>query len=307
MHVVHGLKAVVAGALVVLTAIGVHLGAQGGQPPAGAQGGGPPGPGGQAGRGQTYPQFQRPLADPAVLARGAALYGIRCAGCHGVDLRGGDQGGPNLLRSEVVLMDQKGEGIIPIVQNGRQSPGMPGMAPVPLPPDDILAVAEYIHSVLANAGRQGRPPLSSTPPVLNVLVGDIEAGRAYFTAKCSSCHSVTADLQGIATRVPDPKQLQNLWVSGGGGGRGGSPASDSRAVRVTVTPAAGAPVEGRLVRADDFVVTLVQDDGTRRSFRRQGDEPKVDLRDPLAAHRALVPGYTDTDMHNVTAFLAVIK
>ena len=37
--------------------------------------------------------------------------------------------------------------------------------------------------VLANAGRQGRPPLSSTPPVLNVLVGDIEAGRAYFTAK----------------------------------------------------------------------------------------------------------------------------
>ena len=37
--------------------------------------------------------------------------------------------------------------------------------------------------VLANAGRQGRPPLSSTPPVLNVLVGDIEAGGAYFTAK----------------------------------------------------------------------------------------------------------------------------
>jgi cytochrome c oxidase cbb3-type subunit 3 len=285
MRVGHGLKTSAAGAFVMLTAIGVQLGAQGGQRPA-------------------YPQFQRPPADPAVIARGSALYGIRCAGCHGVDLRGGDQGGPNLLRSEVVLMDQKGEGIIPIVQNGRQSPGMPGMPAVPLPPDDILAVAEYIHSVLANAGRQGRPPLSSTPPVLNVLVGDIEAGRAYFTAKCSSCHSVTADLKGIAARVPDPKALQNLWVSGG---RGGGQASDSRAVRVTVTPAAGAPVEGRLVRVDDFVVTLEQDDGTRRTFRRQGDEPKVDVRDPLAAHRALVPGYTDKDMHNVTAFLAVIK
>ena len=90
-------------------------------------------------------------------------------------------------------------------------------------------------------------------------------------------------------------------------GRGGSPASESRAVRVTVTPAAGAPVEGRLLRIDDFVVTLVQDDGTRRTFRRNGDEPKVDVRDPLAAHRALVPGYTDKDMHNVTAFLSVIK
>ena len=286
MHVVHGLKAVAAGAFVVLTAIGVHLGAQG-QPPA-------------------YPQFQRPPADPAVVARGTALYGIRCAACHGADLRGGDQGGPNLLRSEVVLMDQKGEGIIPIIQNGRQSPGMPGMAAVPLPPDDMLAVAEYLHSVLANAGRQGRPPVSSTPPVLNVLVGDIEAGRVYFTAKCSGCHSVTADLKGIASRVTDPKALQNLWVSGGGG-RFGSGTAESRAVRVTVTPAAGAPVEGRLVRVDDFVVTLLQDDGTRRTFRRNGDEPRVDVRDPLAAHRALVPGYTDKDMHDVTAFLAVIK
>jgi len=140
--------------------------------------------------------------------------------------------------------------------------------------------------------------------MLNVLVGDIEAGRVYFTAKCSSCHSVTADLKGIGGRVPDPKALQNLWVSGG---RFGSASSGSRAVRVTVTPAAGVPVEGRLVRIDDFVVTLVQDDGTRRTFRRNGDEPRVDVRDPLAAHRALVPGYTDKDMHDVTAFLAVIK
>lgn len=305
MRVARGLKVLAASALVVLAAIGVQLGAQGGPPPAG-RGGGPPTPGGQ-GRGQTFPQFQRPPADPAVIARGAALYGIRCAGCHGADLRGGDMGGPNLLRSQVVLTDKNNESIVSIVQNGRQSPGMPGMPAIPLPPDDITAVAEYIHSVLARAGRQGRPPLSETPPVLNVLVGDIEAGRAYFNAKCSSCHSVTGDLRGIATRVSDPKQLQNLWVSGGGGGRGGGSATGSRAVRVTVTPAAGAPVEGRLVRIDDFIVTLEQDDGTRRTFRRNGDEPKVDVRDPLAAHRLLVPGYTDKDMHNVTAFLAAIK
>ena len=35
--------------------------------------------------------------------------------------------------------------------------------------------------------------------------------------------------------------------------------------------------------------------------------PRWTLRDPLAAHRALVPGYTDKNMHDVTAFLAVIK
>ena len=32
------------------------------------------------------------------------------------------------------------------------------------------------------------------------------------------------------------------------------------------------------MRIDDFVVTLMQDDGTRRTFARNGDEPKVDVK-----------------------------
>ena len=74
-------------------------------PPAGAaqqgRGGDPQrgGPGRQGG-GQraNFPQQQRAPGDPAVIARGRALYGVRCGACHGADLRGGDQGGPNLLR-----------------------------------------------------------------------------------------------------------------------------------------------------------------------------------------------------------------
>src|SRR6476646_1414521 len=41
------------------------------------------------------------------------------------DARGGENNGPNLLRSEVVLMDQKGEEIAQVVQNGRPDRGMP--------------------------------------------------------------------------------------------------------------------------------------------------------------------------------------
>ena len=58
-----------------------------------------------------FPQQQRPPGDPAVIARGRGFYGVPCTGCHGPDLRGGDQGGPNLLRSEIVLTDEKGEEI----------------------------------------------------------------------------------------------------------------------------------------------------------------------------------------------------
>src|SRR5260370_41226124 len=41
----------------------------------------------------SYPQ--RPPGDPAVVARGKALYGVHCNFCHGSDARGGE-GGPNL-------------------------------------------------------------------------------------------------------------------------------------------------------------------------------------------------------------------
>jgi cytochrome c oxidase cbb3-type subunit III len=270
-------------------------------------------PGG-AGRGPNFPQQQRPLADAAVLARGKGLYEANCSACHGIDLRGGQQGGPNLLRSQLVLSDKSGELIMPVVQGGRPNPpaGAPPMPPFPLPPDDIKAIAEYLHSVLAQAGRQGRPPEGEVVPPEKALVGDAAAGQAYVAATCSSCHSTSSDLKGLASRVADPRELQNLWVSGGGGGRGGrggggGGVGTQRPVTVTVTPGSGPRVEGRLVRIDDFIVVLMQDDGTRRTFLRKGDQPKVDVHDPSEAHRTLVAALADKDMHNVTAYLWSLK
>ena len=72
----------------------------------------------------------------------------------------GEQGGPNLLRSQLVLSDKNGELIMPVIQSGRPTPaaGAPPMPPFALPQDDLKAIAEYLHSVLARAGAQGRPP-----------------------------------------------------------------------------------------------------------------------------------------------------
>jgi cytochrome c oxidase cbb3-type subunit 3 len=314
-----------AAAMLLMMCIAVKLAAQGppaappppaGQAPAGRgapQGQGQP-PGGR-GRGvATFPAQQRPPGDPAVIARGKQLFEVNCRLCHGADLRGGDQGGVNLLRSNLVLTDQHGELILPVVHNGRQTPGMPPMPPFPqIPDDDVKAIAEYIHSVAATMRGQGNPPPGTEPVVLNILVGDANAGRAYFQAKCSSCHSATGDLQGLATRYADPVQLQNTWVAGGGGrgGRGGrgaaAGASRGRELRVIVTPASGQKVEGRLDRLDDFIVILTPADGVQRSFRRVGDVPKIEINDPLEGHRKLLPVYTDKDIHDVTAYLVTLK
>ena len=76
---------------------------------------------------------------------------------------------------------------------------------------------------------------------------------------------------------------------------------------VTVTLPSGEKVEGRLGRIDDFIVTLTDASEAPRTFRRNGDVPKVEVHDPVKPHKDLLPTYTDKDIHDVTAFLATIK
>lgn len=281
------------------------------QPPDEITGGGR-GAGGRAGgpgggrRGPNFPQQTRQLASDEVIARGKAVYSVNCTACHGADLRGGDQGGPSLLRSLAALSDQHGETVAPIIRGARQAQGMPGFN---LNDADVTAVAEFIHSVLAKVGSQARPPGAIDPSTLNVVVGDVAAGRTYFQGKCANCHSVSGDLKSIAAKYPDPRTLQSTWVSGGGGGgrggRGGGEGGKPSAVTVTLVD--GQKLEGVLIRKDDFIVTLRLPDGTRRSIAREGDKPKVEVHDPNEAHKKLVPTLDDKDMHDVTAYLATVK
>src|SRR5688572_3477044 len=98
-----------AGTLVLLMGIAVQIAAQRGAPPLPPAAGAPAAQTPATPRGNpnaTFPAQQRPPGDPALIARGNGLYGANCRLCHGADLRGGDQGGTNLLRSAVVLADQ---------------------------------------------------------------------------------------------------------------------------------------------------------------------------------------------------------
>lgn len=257
----------------------------------------------------TFPGKQRPPGDPAVIARGQALFGISCKACHGADLRGGDLGGPNLLRSALVLGDQAGEAIIPVVQKGRPaSQGGPPMPAFALPPADALAISEYIHSIVGRKVNQGGPPPQPEKP-LNILVGDPRRGAQYFTAHCQSCHSISGDLRGIATRISNPATLQDSWVAGR---RSGTPVPGVPATpptQVLVTLDSGGTLQGTLIHLDDFTVSLTTAQGQYRSFIRQGPQGvrAVQVRDPLQQHRQLLTQYTDQDMHDVTAYLATLK
>jgi len=263
--------------------------------------------GAQRGGVASFPAQQREPADPAVVAKGRSIYDTECRTCHGADLRGGEQGGSNLLRSATVLNDNNGELIQKVLQSTHK-----GRTPATgLGPDELGTLAAYVHSVLARAPGQGAPPPG--PAVeLKVLVGDARAGEQYFASRCASCHSPTGDLRGIGARDLSPVELQNLWVAGGRApvpkpGPRPAPMTTRRETTVAVTLPSGQTFEGRLERIDDFVVALTLADGTPKSFRRDGDRPKVEVRDPLETHRNLLPAYTDKDIHDVTAYLASLK
>lgn len=219
-------------------------------------------------------------------AQGKALYGVNCSFCHGSDARGGE-GGPNLLRSQVVLEDKDGELIAPVVANGRPKRGMPKFA---MTAAQVSEIAAYLHSFPVNTREPGRFPPSS------ILAGDAKAGEAYFNTKCAGCHSATGDLKGIASKITDPKSLQNTFIM------------PENAPPATVTvESSGGKVEGRLVLIDDFSVTLIEPDGHQLTLDRDGDEPKVEIHDPLQPHKDLLRSYTDRDIHNLTAYLATLK
>src|ERR1700674_4410724 len=118
---------------------------------------------------QGYPA--RPPGDPGAIERGKARYGVYCNFCHGSDARGGE-GGPNLLRSELVLNDRSGELIAPVVQNGRGE-----MPRLNLTSEQVSDIAAFIHSFRVGGYDASR----MVPP--SILVGDATAGQAVFKTK----------------------------------------------------------------------------------------------------------------------------
>jgi cytochrome c553 len=200
-----------------------------------------------------------------------------------------------------MLEDKDGELISPIVHGARVDKGMPR---IPIEDAQVKDIAAWLHSLRVE---------SRTDPnaeKINILTGDAKAGEAYFQKTCASCHSVTGDLKGIGTTFPDPKTLQQTWLLPGGGGRRrvvSTPGTHVPPTAVTVTLANGQKAEGELSSIDDFAVSLVEADGTYRTFARNGSLPTVELHDPLASHRKLFRTYADKDIHDLTAYLTTIK
>ncbi len=230
-----------------------------------------------------------PPPDKAAAERGAPLYQKNCSFCHGPQARGAE--GPNLITSDVVLGDDHGEHLVPFLKKGRPSLGMPSFASVS--DKDLADIAAFLHQQVYDVANRG------TYHVLNILVGDPAKGQAYVSAHCMSCH--TADsFAHIASKFRTPDQLQRGWVWPS------RPEDHSRDITATVKMPDGSSVSGRVTQIDDFRVTLVgSGDESHVIDRTAGVD--VALKDPLAAHQAMIMTLKNNDMHDVTAYLETLK
>src|SRR5215813_11075606 len=116
-----------------------------------------------------------PEPDPAAAKKGEPLYQENCAGCHGKDGRGAQA--PSLTRMPLVLHDEKGEKLAPVLKEGRQ--GMPSFPK--LSQDDAFLISQYLKlqiELAANRGLYG----ATYADLRSQVTGDAKKGEAYFQA-----------------------------------------------------------------------------------------------------------------------------
>jgi cytochrome c oxidase cbb3-type subunit III len=225
--------------------------------------------------------------DPAI-ERGHKQFEQSCGFCHGPDATGAR--GPDLVRSPLVAHDVKGDLIGSVIHQGRPDKGMPAM---PLTDEQVSDIAAFLHARASEALRSNRVPRGYSAE--KMLTGNADAGKTFFNGAggCNRCHSPSGDLAKVASKYsPIDLEAHMLYPEG-------------RHTTAVVTLPSGEQIKGPLVHADEFVVSLNDAAGWYRSFAR--DKVKVEVQDALAAHRELLGKLTQTDVHNLFAYLETLK
>ncbi len=226
---------------------------------------------------------------PALVEAGQARFLKECAFCHGRDAGGGEDG-PDLTRSKLVAEDRDGGQIGPVVRNGRPEKGMPRFT---VSDRELAELAAFIKTqkTLAESQKGGRRGVDKE----DLQTGNAEAGKKYFdgAGKCSSCHSSTGDLAGVAKRFEGLKLEQRFLYP-----------RDVKA-KIVVTLPSGETVSGVLAYQDEFNIALTDASGRYRAWAVNRVKFRIDA--PVEAHADLLTKYTDTDIHNLMAYLQTLQ
>ena len=235
--------------------------------------------------------------------RGKTLFEAQCGFCHGRDAMGGPTG-PDLTDSDLVAQDKNGDKIGPVVRSGRIDKGMP---PSGMPESDLRAVVAFIHAQKKKSDAQ--PGRRRKVTVADLQTGNAEAGRRYFEGPggCTRCHSATGDLAGLSNRYRGLALVQRMLYPTSTNALPLAPGEKAKPnpVKVTVTLPTGQTVTGSLAYRDEFTIGLKDASGWYRAWPAGAVKFTVD--DPMQAHADQLGKYTDDDIHNLVAYLQILR
>lgn len=181
-----------------------------------------------------------------------------------------------------------------MIKNGRPQAGMPGFPNLSL--EDIHNIAQFLKLQVELAANRGlyRQNFGN---VQNQVSGDAKKGEEFFKGAggCNTCHSVTGDLAKVGAKNSQAAQMQAkfLWPASAG------------PEKATVTTTNGETITGTIKRMDDFGISMTDSAGEYHYWPL--GHVNIQMEDKMAGHRALLPKYTDADIHNLTAYLLTLK
>jgi cytochrome c oxidase cbb3-type subunit 3 len=183
-------------------------------------------------------------------ADGRQTFESRCAGCHGLDGRGGERA-PDIA-STAKTQQRSGDELYQIIDRGMPGTGMPAFGPTGV---NIKNVVAYVRQL------QGKTDLAKLP-------GNAHKGRELFyrKARCSECHSVAglggfiaSELSGFG-RSRSPDEIRQAIVK---------PASANRlGGKMIVKLRDGKEYTGVVRNEDNFSLQLQSLDGDFHLFQK---------------------------------------
>jgi len=213
-------------------------------------------------------QEANPFAgDPMAVRAGRALFANRCAECHGADAKG--YSGPDLtvLWANGATDDR----VFRTIRDGVSGSIMPSSS---APDQEVWALVYWVKSI-------------STVPEPDTDIGDAEAGREVFEARCTRCHrvggeggSLGPELSLIGRVRTREALLRAIREPGVAAARGFRP--------VTLTTSEGERIGGNVKAEDAFSIQVMDTRQELRGFR------KADLSEIVREEGSLMPAFTES-------------
>ncbi len=183
-------------------------------------------------------------------ADGKQVFESRCAGCHGLDGRGGERA-PDIA-SSAKTQQRSDDELYRIIERGVPGTGMPAFGPTGANLKDVVAFLRQL---------QGKSDSAKLP-------GNAHKGRELFygRARCSECHAIAgsggfiaSELSGFG-RSRSPDEIRQAIVKPGGANRLGG--------KITVKLRDGKEYTGVVRNEDNFSLQLQSLDGDFHLFQK---------------------------------------